>query len=387
MNKLARYHPLRFAQTRPYAKKAALKVQGMQGMNDGIPTHAALETVLEIVMDSHHEALSKLPLEERGNEPRIAMKEADYTLVHAMFCKAGRNIFDIDPILVDMFHHTDVGEIPLKTIKAPFENLYLHFGPQQSLSIFDGQAVIEGAYVILLPELLQVYLSTRRVDGKIPDTIGTQDFYYYLPIPMESESITVREALTRAIDNEVKAQLPSNEWRDVFTQAKAEAAVHGIHLTNSRGDSSKAAQEEVLDGANAFISAMNLVMNSLCYLTAYQSDIETEWPEEAPESLTRKAESGKTEKERKRAESKLLPLGFTKIRFCRVMTNSDQASGRNEEIKPVRAHWRRGHWRNQPVGPKDNKAHQLKWIRPTYVGKGDSSAISGHLYSVNPSES
>lgn len=380
---LAKYHPLRFAQTRTYAKRAVSALQSMPGMESGIPTHEAFQAVGRLVQDGYNEALEDIPFEDRPLGTQLAMKEISYTLTYAMFCKSGRNIFDIDAALVEMFHHTEVGDIPLSTIQTPFDNLYLHFGPQDNLSMFGGEYVVEGAYVVFRTELLQVWLATRRVDGQRPHIVSVPDRYYYLPIPLDSENLTVGEALSLAIENEVKAQEPSEGWQEAFATVASEAREQGIHLTSNRERSSEQAKAEVIEGSETFLSAMNLVLNSLCYLTAYQEDIQADWPDDAPASLKEKADHGKTPKERRRAESKLLPMGFTKVRFCRAAQGGNSQNEFATDSPSVRAHWRRGHWRNQPMGPRDKRTHQLRWIRPTYVGKGEAKAISGHLYSVN----
>lgn len=383
MANLAKYHPLRFAQIRSYAKRAVSAVQSVPGMESGIPTDEAFQAIARLVQDGYNEALEGIPFDDRPLGTQLAMKEVSYTLTYAMFCKSGRNIFDIDAALVEMFHHTDVGEIPLSTIQTPFNNLYLHFGSQDSLPMFGGQCVVEGAYIDFRPELLQVWLATRRVDGLRPHIVSAPDRYYYLPIPLNSEHLTVKDALALAIENELEAQKPSEGWQEAFATVAAEAREQGIHITTNREQSASQAKEEVIEGSGTFLNAMNLVLNSLCYLTAYQHDIQADWPEGTPVSLKAKAECGKTPKERRRAASKLLPLGFTKIRFCRAAQSASSQDDLNSESVTVRAHWRRGHWRNQPMGSKDKQTHELRWIRPTYVGKGEAKAISGHLYSVD----
>ena len=59
---LAKYHPLRFAQTRSYAKRAVSALQSMPGMESGIPTHEAFQAVGRLVQDGYNEALEDLSL-------------------------------------------------------------------------------------------------------------------------------------------------------------------------------------------------------------------------------------------------------------------------------------------------------------------------------------
>jgi hypothetical protein len=46
-------------------------------------------------------------------------------------------------------------------------------------------------------------------------------------------------------------------------------------------------------------------------------------------------------------------------------------------------HWRRGHFRQQPFGPK--LAHRkLVWIMPTIVRRDKGTPENGHIYLVDP---
>lgn len=62
------------------------------------------------------------------------------------------------------------------------------------------------------------------------------------------------------------------------------------------------------------------------------------------------------------------PLGPTWIgkgfRYQREKTNAP--GGQEQGRGNVRAHWRRGHWRSQPVGPK-RQERKVLWIKPVFV--------------------
>lgn len=85
---------------------------------------------------------------------------------------------------------------------------------------------------------------------------------------------------------------------------------------------------------------------------------------------------GGNEKRVKRGKSDQRPwidphlLGRTfssprKLRITRAPSHIDSTSDKISE------HWRRGHWRNQPFGPKDLQKTKLTWIRPTHINKPD----------------
>ena len=56
------------------------------------------------------------------------------------------------------------------------------------------------------------------------------------------------------------------------------------------------------------------------------------------------------------------------IRIPDVPTTARRGNGGNGHASP-HAHWRRGHWRNQPVGP-GRRDRKLTWIRPSLVNAG-----------------
>lgn len=43
--------------------------------------------------------------------------------------------------------------------------------------------------------------------------------------------------------------------------------------------------------------------------------------------------------------------------------------GEGEGSRSVSTHWRRGHFRNQPTGPRDNPVYHPRWIAPMLIGK------------------
>lgn len=50
---------------------------------------------------------------------------------------------------------------------------------------------------------------------------------------------------------------------------------------------------------------------------------------------------------------------------CRAPTDSETA----EAVSSKRLHWRRGHFRQQPIGSRENSQHKIIWIEPVLVGE------------------
>ena len=296
------------------------------------------------------------------------------------------NIFDFEAALVDMFLQTDVGEVPASIIHLPYSVQYLAFGPSPELELPGGRRV-DGAYVYVQQleggQWLHVDLTTAP-DGAIErgpaSFIVQQDLGYHLVFQMDSER-RLADVVEEALQEEIGDTLaPDSHERD-FAQAAIEARDQGLTLTSSRRQGGERRAERLRAGFPIFRNALNLVVNALCFLTAYPDEATAEWPSDAPPSLVKKADAGKSYKEKRRAESKLLPLGFTRINFCRLHRQGKQSTA--AAAGPAQTHWRRGHWRNQPHG-EGRRLRKLIWIMPVLVNADeDDHSQLGHVYSVS----
>jgi len=129
--------------------------------------------------------------------------------------------------------------------------------------------------------------------------------------------------------------------------------------------------------------ALKLVVNALCYITAYPEDIGTIWPEGTPSSLKTKADTG-IGKESSRAKSKLASMGYVPVHICGKRIEDQRTKISSPTGTHPSAHWRRGHWRNQPYG-QGRSLRKIIWMMPVLVvannQKGEPD--TGHLYLVS----
>ncbi len=87
-------------------------------------------------------------------------------------------------------------------------------------------------------------------------------------------------------------------------------------------------------------------------------------------------------KDIQRTTSKLISMGYTKINYC-GRSFERLSNTMVDSSTELRAHWRRGHWRNQSYGPKLSN-RKIIWIMPVIVRKNKAADIqeSGHIYLV-----
>ncbi len=118
----------------------------------------------------------------------------------------------------------------------------------------------------------------------------------------------------------------------------------------------------------------------------YGADTNLIVPDEAPhvarESYEKAVKSAKP-KAIRNVRNALMADGFTVVRLCGMASDgSATQDDAGKEGHAVRTHWRRGHWRMQPCGPKLSQIKRV-WVRPTLVGKDAGGAVKGHVYSVD----
>lgn len=380
-----KYHPFRYAASRPFSKKVASFWRSRAGLNM-VPPVAALEGLQHILMTHYNEALEELPLDQRPSTMDIMFDELNRSVTYGAFCTHGRNIFDFDSELVAMFRRTDVADVPASSIRLPYNILYLSFGRQEAMDLGGGWFV-DGAYVyVQLAEgktYLHIDIATVSDDSASParptDFITNPDKRYHLLFNI-SQDKPIDMVLTEALDEEVTTIKASSSVDDHVADLADEAETYGMGVSSAAGEGSERRAKALQEGFSVFRQAVNLVVNALFFLTAYPDENVLDWPEGAPKRLTDKADHGKTAKEKQRAESKLVPIGFTRVRFCKLphRYKDDTAA---QAVGSGRQHWRRGHWRNQPYGEK-RKLRKLIWILPVIVNRDADDETTGRIYTV-----
>ncbi|HET7486531.1 MAG TPA: hypothetical protein VFJ85_01285 [Acidimicrobiales bacterium] len=93
-----------------------------------------------------------------------------------------------------------------------------------------------------------------------------------------------------------------------------------------------------------------------------------------PPSIPVAAEPGRADLRRLRQGSTRRLEEAGALAGVRVLDARRRAPARSEEASGTHAspipHPRRGYWRNQPVGPRDDGRRELRWIPPTWVNAG-----------------
>lgn len=395
---LYRYHPERFKAFHACAESVGKiyrhKVDGRSGML----TIDLLNELMNVVVAEMNDRNMRYPRKLTLDAPSPSLVgESLVTLATAYgrYVQAGRQIMDFPPALVEMLAKTDVDDIPLDTIKMPYAAQYLHFGPQADLELEPGW-LVDGAYVEGRGEAGDLRFTITAV----PADRSLSRLWFVYPEPEYTQDFVGdyrKMDLATAIDTELSDRLVGlNEsvgkpGGDITERLQSDMAAVGAEMPEDLRvlDVSPRLAKERLEQVNrrhpVYRLALQLVVNALCYVTAYPDDIKSVWPEGTPVSLKAKADSAQG-KEARRARSKLAALGYVPVHVCgqRIEEQRNRIGIASLDHGHVASHWRRGHWRNQVHGP-GRSLRKLIWVMPVLVGAShrDDEPGTGHLYLVS----
>lgn len=389
-----RYHPERFKAYRVYAESLGQIYRSRADPKSGLIGLETLQKITNLVILEANEKGAKFPRRDKEHISSVFVFDVEPSLAMAYgrFVQAGRQIIDFPPALTEMLANTDVENIPMKAVKLPFAAQYIYFGPQENLEMEPGW-LVDGAYV-----------ESRGEEGDIRFTVTTvptdhslSSLWYIYPETHYSQDFieTYREAdLSHAIDGVLKENIKELKTRqlksggDITEMIRTQALLEekplnipeGLTVIDSSPTNAGIRMEKALRQHPLYRAALRLVVNGLCYITAYPDDITLAWPSGTPRGLREKTESPDS-KIATRAKSKLASMGYTPIHICgKRIIEQREAAGVSISQHHVSSHWRRGHWRNQAHGARFS-LRKLIWVMPTLIAADRAVAeIPGHLY-------
>ena len=391
---LYQYHPERFKAYRTYADAVGKFYRHQVDPISGLLTLDQTNQMMRPVTEELNSRSMRFPRKLKQDHPFPSLvMEAEYTLTTAYgrFVQAGRQIMDFPPALVAMLAKTDIDDIALDHISMPYAAQYLYFGPQAGLELEPGW-LVDGAYV-----------EARGVAGDMCFTVTavpldrslSRDWYLFPEVAYAQDFIEEFRSmdLATAIDTVLAGKLnhlhqsqakPGGDITAVVEQHFDEEQIsfpQNLRLVDVSPALAAEREGKVVHRHPVYRAALQLVVNALCYVTAYPDDIATVWPEGTPVELLKLFLEGKG-KAPQRAKSKLAALGYVPVHICGSHVAEMQKLETRVANQPG-IHWRRGHWRNQAHGPA-RALRKLIWVMPMMVGlKAGEEPERGHLYLVS----
>lgn len=402
LHPLYRYHPERYRSTRKYADRAAqehdrfteaAKVGKVPRDQLNVANLAAMNEVIGMIFREANEENLRQPLRQRlaevpDNASHAMKAEIDLFTVISNWRHFGRQIFDFPRKMMDLFAMTDVDEIPCEKVKLPYAIQYVHFGPREDIEIEPGwlvdgayiEASAEGGWQICVTSVPRnpedAYRWTSRPEPLFVQRFGEREM-----------GMSLGEAVDYALSDKLaelreKAAKGDGEITEELKESLEEAGLKlpdGLKVVKVFARSAATESETLLRRLPAYKKALRLVVNAMCYVTAYPDDVKDDFPQEAPGRLIRTAATRPGSKDQKKALSKLEQLGFRAVHFCgqALMAKLGSSGVGGSHV----VGWTRGHWRNQAWGPK-HLLRRLQWIMPFRKGVDQGDAEFGHLYVV-----
>ncbi|WP_432263315.1 hypothetical protein [Cupriavidus sp. TMH.W2] len=390
---LYKYHPQRLLRLTPWGRDVAAV-----GRKQGRPllTMDLYDSAARAMALAHNAFLAERPLRGRtsGNKHyRSLSRYHDVLAGFALYVAAGRQIFDIPPQLSAMFRQSDVDDIAVDEIKLPYPSIYLHFGVQDDLDLGDGWKA-EGAYitetriegvrkalminVVAAPPSFDEYVAfDRNIEPCYTQSISEERSKMPLAIAVEA-------VLAEKIE-ELKRERDTIETQEVLRErAKPMGIAKDTVLVSVTQRNAKEELERLQPKHDAYLVMLRLIVNALCYITAYPKDIEEVWPSSIPSYRLSELKRAKNNQDRKRARSKLEAAGFSAVHLCgsalAMQIEKQQQIGVAKGT--VSTHWVRGHWKRQAYG-EGFSLRKIIWRMPYLVKAHESDTKGdppGHIY-------
>ncbi|OIP95460.1 MAG: hypothetical protein AUK56_05315 [Thiomicrospira sp. CG2_30_44_34] len=316
------------------------------------------------------------------------------------FISGGRNIFHLESEIISLFKKTSIDNIFIKDVHFPYDSFYVHFGNDsgiyapdyhndgsepfdKDLITYKNSVPIVGAYVQLDKEFTANEWKYTSLDiFLVPEPLGDAHYSHYASLAFDKYFGMRRLNEPASIKDAFKAYIYQNPFEsdlDNEKNNKHPVLGDGINWHDEKKKWKPSIEEQVWE--KTVYESMSLLINFILYIDSPDSDVKEDYPKSYPKKLVAKAESGNS-KEAKRAESKLASQGYTKIKFVgKSLRKYFQQESFGSSVSP---HWRRGHWRKQPYGLKEEGKTRPAWIKPTIVNKGttDEQDMPGHIYEV-----
>lgn len=283
----------------------------------------------------------------------------------AQYELCGRQIFDLTDDLVEMLSHTDIGDCTLEDWHAPFDAFYVRFGKQEGMKVpFDDDfEYMDGAFVAVTPwgdettdRRVKFGFTTVHKDGS-----GVQMPGQFLDLNPSEQKMPILAGIEASIARRVAGMSVPGQDSD------AEA------LTACR----KGMLEE---GLTLMKQAVSLLVNALFYIETISNKSDGATIEPGRDTPPDQVVAWHTQpQKRSKLHSRLTSDGYV---IVRMLGKELTTPGAMRPGGTVKTHWRRGHWRQQRLGPGRLRVER-RWVRPTMVNADrPHDDMPGHLYTV-----
>ena len=379
--KLYRFHPERFKAVRSHLNPVNTLYTKSVPKSTGLLTLDQLNTVVgHIVTGANAKKLSS-PLAKSLDSPHpsfVIDAEMALTTAYARFNAAGRQIFELPETLVSMLYKTENDDIELGSIKLPYNAQYLYFGPQKDLVLDDGW-LVDGAYVEARGEsgsgCFRFTLTAIHEDSDKKWFLDPEAYFSQDLIGSDFATKNLKTAVQELYNETINSLEQSVDRSGQIEEAQRET---NLQITDVSDENNAVRLQQQAQRFPEYKVALRLIVNALCFITAYPDAIDEEWSSETPVQYLDNAHSVK---DKRKHEIKLLKDGYVRVKLCgrKISEKTKNLIGKTKDV-----HWRKGHWRNQQYGVQ-NLLRKIIWIMPMLIGANSDDDLpeNGRIYEVN----
>lgn len=312
------------------------------------------------------------------------------------FWDGERQMFSFDPSLAIDLSRTEIGDIPWDAVKLPYNCFFVSFGPiLQHEKVFAGRRYrADGFYVdkcneTIIPEFsdrdcLRITITMRLIEPTYEEARQDIPCYLSLTDPTYNFMLIGRcgDTMDEVFRDSIEANRSFERSRDANNFQNSLMMADDMELEDDTRFPASYFLHRFERGIPLIEEALPAIFNLILYLGHGPELPNPVYEEQAPKSLIQKVETAQSDKKKRRMREELDRLGYSKIRFIRDVDTRSHVVLSNSGVE-IRPHWRRGHWRMQPHGPKLSLL-KLVWVRPTVIHKDKMPETPiGRMYDVS----
>jgi hypothetical protein len=328
-----------------------------------IAKHAAVVRSVEDCQIMYNNWVDQFPADQRHGLHTITFDLLDEVARNAVWARFGRQTFLIGAGVQAELMRSVSGEVRVDDIEVPYPAFYVGFENQGPRI---GSGYLEG----LMVRSSKTQISVSLCISPLPEQPSWKIDPVFTVELKRGSALTVANAISE-YSNQIHQKVADLEVaiENGIASLKSKDTRFGtVAVTSARQQA-----EAFADAEDEIASATEFAANVLCLLASPHDSLlsQQEW---FPKSTLPIAKKNKAEH---------LQRGAIAVRWLKFeQSQSDgNTSGTLGAISP-RAHWRRGHFRRQPYGPKGDATFRPKWIRPVLVNPENGSPAERSEYRV-----
>lgn len=329
-----------------------------------ISTHAGVVEMLDSLRLVYNEWISQFAVSERGGLHVGLYDLMDEVARVSCWTRFGRQSFIISQNVHYELLRSVTGDVRVDDLRFPYPCFFVGFDVAGPIL---GQSYVDGIFVQDSGNTVSITLCAAPSESEKAWKIAPA---FSVDIK-RGQGQTIREAFGQHI-SELYAQVAKLE--SAIGDGVSKAKVDGISVRAVAKTAARMQADEFSDHAEELSSATDFAAAVLCLLASHYEPLLSP-PQWFPTSDLPMG---------KKFKKAAFQAGELEVRYLAFDTADaeSRANGTSLGDHGPRAHWRKGHFRRQPFGPKGGSAYRPTWIRPVLVNAKNGPTAERSEYTV-----